>query len=61
MNLTNEEKRVLSLLAQAWNQWCDLPNRKPHDDEEFQAAIHSAQNKIAIRVARRVDKDVWAQ
>jgi len=57
--LTKEEIKVLSALTDAWNLWTDLKNRAQSDDLEFQTAIHTAQNLIALRVARRVDPDIW--
>jgi hypothetical protein len=61
IGLTDKEKIVLDHLADAWNVFATLGNKHPDDDTEFCAAIHSAQKLLAIRVARRVDKDVWKQ
>lgn len=57
--LTDTEKDVLNHLADAWNSFCSLDNRLEHDTDEFAKAIHSAQSKIAIRVARRVNPEIW--
>ena len=61
VGLTNGERSVLDATAKAWNAWCDLLGREMHDDDEFMRAIHAAQQMIALRVARRVDPDVWRQ
>ena len=60
-NLSNEEKYVLELTSEIWNSWCKLPNRSDDDNNEFQRAIHLAQQLIALRIARRVDPDIWRQ
>jgi hypothetical protein len=57
--LTVAEKHILEMTAQAWNEWCALPDRAANDNDEFVRAIHAAQHLIALRVARRVDPDVW--
>jgi hypothetical protein len=59
VGLTDGEKSVLAATAKAWNTWCDLPGRVSDDDVDFMRAIHAAQHLIALRVARRVDPDVW--
>lgn len=61
MSLTDHEKGSLDRLVQAWNAWCDLPDRPQADDLAFMDAIHRAQALIALRVARRADPDVWRQ
>lgn len=47
-------------LADAWNKFLALTGNRQDDVEEFRTAIHSAQSKIALRVARRVNPEVWA-
>jgi len=59
--LTDEEKEVLNHLKEAWAKFVALENHIPHDLTEFNYAIHMAQQKLAMRVARRVDSDVWRQ
>ena len=59
--LTDTERNILCSLADAWNSFCELPNRSESDDEEFCLAIHTAQAKIALRVARRIDPGIWNQ
>ena len=60
MGLTEAERAILDSLADAWNGFVRLGNDHPDDLTEFRQAIHSAQNLIAFRVARRVDPEVWA-
>lgn len=61
MNLTFTEREILDHLANAWNAFTSLDKRSEHDSDEFHQAIHAAQQLIALRVARRVDPDVWNQ
>jgi hypothetical protein len=61
VSLTSKEKAALDHLAQAWNEWIDLPGKSKSDDVEFMDSIHRAQAMIAMRVARRADPDVWHQ
>lgn len=60
-NLTQEETRVLHLLASAWNEFERLDKKHPDDNDDFRRAIHQAQQLIALRVARRVDPLIWKQ
>jgi len=59
--LTWQEKDVLKYLGDAWNHFNSLQNTSTDDHNEFRDAIHRTQQIIALRVARRVDKDVWSQ
>ncbi len=59
--LTEEEKEVLFLLKQAWDKFNALGDHVSHDLTEFTYGIHLAQQKLAMRVARRADPDVWSQ
>lgn len=59
--LTVEEKEVLHLLGEAFNKFGELSSQGHDDKAEFKDAIHRAQQIIALRVARRVDPDVWSQ
>lgn len=51
--MTEDEKNVVSLLAQAWNAFLKLPVDHPDDLHEFRHVIHRAQEKIAARPAFR--------
>jgi hypothetical protein len=59
--LTDGEKEVLNALKEAWEKFVALGSHVDHDLTEFNYAIHLAQQKLAVRVARRVDPDVWRQ
>lgn len=58
--LTDDEQRVLSHLADAWNGFLELFIEHSSDLHEFQSAIHAAQNVIAFRVAKRANPEVWS-
>jgi len=51
--MTDAEKEVVEMLADAWNRYCGLPKYHPADDGEFCQAIHAAQNIILSRAGRR--------
>lgn len=57
--LTEEEKQVLALLAEAWNKFNSLDKKHPSDNPEFLDSIHRAQQIVSLRVARRVNPEVW--
>lgn len=61
-SLTPEEKAVLASLTLAWNSFLNLP-RSPSDTlddaSDFRQAIHRAEDLIAVRVARRLEPDIW--
>lgn len=59
--LTPEEREIVEMLAQAFNKFVALGGKHPADNSEFCTAIHDAQKTIAMRVARRVNPDVWKQ
>jgi hypothetical protein len=59
--LTNEEKEVLQFLKEAWNKFIALDKNSGDNIKEYQDAIHRCQQIIGLRVARRVDPDVWKQ
>lgn len=59
LGLTHGERRVLTLLADAWNEFLAIGVIHPDDATEFRQAIHCCQNIMAWRVARRVDPDAW--
>jgi hypothetical protein len=59
--LTAQEKECLNHLVEAWNLFVGMDNKHPSDNPEFCKAIHDAQKMLALRVARRVDTDVWSQ
>jgi hypothetical protein len=59
--LTLEEREILKILGEAFSKFTNLLNSSDADKAEFIDAIHRAQQIIALRVARRVDSDVWYQ
>lgn len=61
IGLTNAEKEVLNHLVEAWNKYSVLDEHVNSDLTEFAHAIHLAQHFLALRVARRVDTDIWTQ
>jgi hypothetical protein len=61
VGLTNAEKDVLKHLVEAWKKYAALEGHVNADLTEFTYAIHLAQQLLALRVARRVDTDVWVQ
>lgn len=56
---TLSEKEILLHLATAWNKFVELSDMSDHDLREFNYAIHLAQQKIAVRIARRADPLIW--
>lgn len=57
--LTTAEKDILIKLANAWTEYLALET-KESNIHEFNDAIHRCQQLIALRVARRVDPEIWA-
>lgn len=57
--LTKDETECLTYLADAWNAFNQLQGVPSWDKSEFMQAIHRAQSLIAVRVAQRIDPDVW--
>lgn len=58
--LTREEKDCLYRLAQAWNLLVKMPREHPNELNEFKDAIHRAEQIIGMRVARRVEPDIFS-
>ena len=59
--LTEEEKAILYKLVEVYSLFSSLDKKSPADCGEFIDAIHKCQQLIALRVARRIDVDVWHQ
>ncbi len=51
--VTQQEARVVDLLAQAWNEYLRLPVEHPNEAPEFCTAIHQCQDKVLARSGRR--------
>jgi hypothetical protein len=60
-SLTDEEKAILYKMGEVYNLFNKLDKVSTFDHTEFLDAIHKAQQLIALRVARRVDPEVWNQ
>jgi hypothetical protein len=60
-SLTEAERDLLRRLGECWNLFTSLEKRSEADNSEFVDAIHRCQQIVALRVARRVDPEVWAQ
>jgi hypothetical protein len=55
--LTVNESNVLRQLAEAWNQYIELPEVHPQDRDEFMRAIHAAQNIVLARPATKIEME----
>ncbi|EJA2567274.1 TPA: hypothetical protein ACRNH0_003336 [Pseudomonas aeruginosa] len=51
--LTQQEARVVDLLAQAWNEYLQLPVEHSVEAPEFCVAIHRCQDMVLARCGRR--------
>ena len=47
------ERKVVHLLAQAWNAFLELPNEHPDDCGDFRFTIRRAQGHVLMRLGRR--------
>lgn len=56
VGLTEEEKEILAHLVEAWKKFDKLKSTCKAD---FLDAIHKAQQIVALRVAKRVNPDIW--
>lgn len=59
VGLTIEEKSILDLTADIWNQYHKLAAVRPDESRELQLHIHNIQHMIAWRVARRLNPEIW--
>jgi hypothetical protein len=57
--ITAQEQMILSLTADAWGLWLELPDKHPDDLDEFRYAVHQIQMLVAYRVARRAAPEVF--
>lgn len=51
--LTEQERLVVTKLAEAWNEYAKLPLEHFSDNDEFRDSIHRAQLQILARPGRR--------
>lgn len=61
VKLTDQEQEILKKLVETYDLFTNLENRSDADNKEFVDAVHRAQQLIALRVARRVNPEVWHQ
>lgn len=47
--LTDEEREVLRITAEAWNAFLTLPRQHPDDQTEFRHTVHALQRIILAR------------
>ncbi len=57
LGLTEKEKECLNHLKDAWNLFVNLEGEA--NFHEFIQGIHICQQVIALRVAKRVNPEVW--
>lgn len=57
--LTTDEMAILQKLSLAWGEYSKIEKRDS-SLREFNEAIHRCQQLIALRVARRVNPEIWA-
>jgi len=60
IGINNKEKQILQDLTSAWNTYIEI-EKKSSSLQEFNSAIHRCQQLIALRVARRVNPEIWVQ
>ena len=58
--LTDKEKSVLQNLAQAWNEFLELPVQHEDDVDEFRLHIHALENAIACRLVGRIHPEMYS-
>jgi len=51
--LTDDENKVLAILADAWNAFLALPAQHSDDLVEFRQTLHRLQEKVLARPALR--------
>lgn len=57
--MTDQEKKLIWLTAELWNEFLSLPDRHPSDAQEMERDIHNIQNRIMARVAVRSNPDIF--
>lgn len=51
--VTEQEAKVVGLLAEVWNEFMKLPVEHPMAQQEFCTAINECQDKVLARGGRR--------
>lgn len=59
IKLNEPEMTAMNHLVEFWNAFVGLSAHHPHDVGEVRNLVHSIQNVIASRVARRANPEVW--
>lgn len=57
--LTPEEDHVLTIVSDLWGAWMALPVQHPNDLGDICNAVHTVQQLLAIRIARRAFPTTW--
>jgi len=57
--LRHDEAEVMDSLVRAVERFAKLEEQHPNDTHEFYSAIHTAQDLLAVRIARRLYPEGW--
>ncbi len=57
--LTDQEKQLISMTAEIWNKFCELPVIHPNDAAEMGRDLHDIQHRIMARAAARLHPDLF--
>lgn len=57
--LTEQERKILDLTAEIWNEYTLLDEVHPDEFEELRLFVHQIQYLLARRVARRAEPEIW--
>ena len=57
--MKTQEKKVLDLLVDAWNEFIKLNEEHPDEQEDFKDGIHKCQYIIAMRIAREHEPKIF--
>lgn len=58
--LVGDEVRVLIKTAELWEEFVKLPSDHPDEQNEIRLSIHRLQDIIAVRMARRLTRGIYA-
>jgi hypothetical protein len=57
--IEQQERKVLKLTAECWNEFIKLESTHPSDTNDFADGIHILQRILAMRMARRDHPDIF--
>lgn len=57
--IEQQERKVLALTADCWNEFIKLKPTHPDDINDFADAIHELQRILAMRMCRRDHPDIF--